>query len=78
MNSAEELWNRVMDMLKTDLTSTAIDTWFNDCKALDVTDNILILSTPADFKKMLLKTVFFPLSRTLFVKSFPENLRFRF
>jgi len=60
MNSAEELWNRVMDMLKTDLTSTAIDTWFNDCKALDVTDNILILSTPADFKKNVIENRFLP------------------
>ena len=60
MTSAEELWTRVLDMLRTDLTATAIETWFNDCKALDVSDNTLILSCPAEFKKNVIENRFVP------------------
>ena len=63
MNSAEELWSRVLDMLKTDLTSTAIETWFTDCRALDANDSTLIISCPAEFKKNVIESRFLPFIR---------------
>jgi chromosomal replication initiator protein len=37
--------------MSNDLTSTAIATWFDDCKAIEIGDNRLVLHTPSNFKK---------------------------
>jgi len=51
MNSAEDVWNRVLNILSTDLTATAISTWFDDCRAVKVSDSRFYLHTPSVFKK---------------------------
>jgi len=51
MNSASDVWNRVLKILGNELTSTAIATWFDDCRAVDISDNRLVLYTPSNFKK---------------------------
>ena len=51
MNSAVDVWNSVLKILRTDLTATAISTWFDDCRAVEFSDNRLFLHTPSDFKK---------------------------
>ena len=51
MNSAADVWSKVIKILSSELTSTAITTWFDDCKAIDVSDNRLVLYTPSNFKK---------------------------
>jgi len=55
MNSATEVWKRVLDILRGELTSTAIDTWFNDTEAVDISENRLILCCPSDFKKVVIE-----------------------
>ncbi|MDR0491039.1 MAG: chromosomal replication initiator protein DnaA [Oscillospiraceae bacterium] len=55
MNSAADVWNRVMDILKADLTSTAIQTWFDDCRAVEVTNSRLFLHIPSSFKKSVIE-----------------------
>jgi len=51
MNSAADVWNKVLKILSADLTETAISTWFDDCRAVELSDNRLILHTPSVFKK---------------------------
>ena len=51
MNSAADVWSKVLKILSSELTSTAITTWFDDCKAVEVSDNRLVLYTPSNFKK---------------------------
>ena len=51
MNSAADVWNKVLKILGNELTNTAITTWFDDCRAIDVSDNKLVLYTPSNFKK---------------------------
>lgn len=70
MNSAEDIWDRVLDMLKRDLTSTAIDTWFNDCTAIDIKDNKLILISPSQFKKEVIESRFMPLIKNALFEIF--------
>ncbi|SHH78882.1 chromosomal replication initiator protein [Sporobacter termitidis DSM 10068] len=51
MNSASDVWNKVLKILGSELTTTAITTWFDDCKAVEITDNRLVIYTPSNFKK---------------------------
>ena len=51
MNSAADVWNRVLNILSNDLTATAISTWFDDCRAVELSGSRLYLHTPSVFKK---------------------------
>jgi chromosomal replication initiator protein len=54
MNSATDVWNRVLKLLGADLTETAISTWFSDCSAVEFSGNRLYLHTPSEFKKSVI------------------------
>ena len=51
MNSADDVWGKVLDILKEDLTDTAIATWFDECSAVELKGNCLFIHTPSDYKK---------------------------
>jgi len=55
MNSAEDVWSKVQDILRTDLTETAISTWFDDCSAVELTGNRLFIHTPSGYKKEVIE-----------------------
>jgi len=54
MNSAADVWKKVLKILSADLTETAISTWFDDCSAVELTNNRLFLHTPSVFKKSVI------------------------
>lgn len=58
MNSASDVWSKILELLREDLTSTAINTWFEDCHAVDISDGCLVLCTPSDFKKNVITSRF--------------------
>ena len=41
MNTASEIWSKVLDLLSAELTSTAISTWFDDCTAVELLERHL-------------------------------------
>ena len=55
MNSAADVWNRVLNILSADLTTTAISTWFDDCRAVGMSGSRLFLHTPSVFKKSIIE-----------------------
>lgn len=55
MNSATELWSSVLEILRNELTSTAVDTWFNDTKAVDFADQQLVIYCGSEFKKSVIE-----------------------
>jgi len=55
MNSATDVWSRVLGILRADLTETAISTWFDDCRAVELSDSRLFLHTPSVFKKSVIE-----------------------
>jgi chromosomal replication initiator protein len=55
MNSAADVWSKVLHILSGELTSTALTTWFDDCQAVEISDNRLVLYTPSDFKKEVIE-----------------------
>ena len=54
MDSLEEIWNQILSIIAKDITPTAYNTWFSDCKAVDLTDCKLVLHTGSDFKLSLI------------------------
>ena len=74
MNSATDVWNRVIKILSVDLTSTAISTWFDDCRAVEFYDNRLFLHTSSDFKKSVIEERFAPSIRSALCELFSGNV----
>jgi len=58
MNSADDVWSKILEILRNDLTETAISTWFDDCSAVELGGNRLFLHTPTTYKKEIIETRF--------------------
>ena len=58
MDSVNEIWNQIMEFLKGKLTATAINTWFTDCEAVDLTENSLVIYSPSEFKRNIIVSRF--------------------
>ena len=54
MNSLQELWDEILKILSKQLTPTAINTWFADCKPVELEDCRLILHTGNNFKRTVI------------------------
>ena len=52
MNSLNDIWEAVLDVLRSKLTETSIRTWFNDCTPVELTDGKFITHTAGNsFKR---------------------------
>ena len=51
MNSLNDIWDKVIEILSNQLTPTAINTWFSDCTPVDIEDCRLVLHTTTEFKR---------------------------
>lgn len=60
MNSAPEIWTRVLKLMEGSLTSTTLNTWFDDTEALSLTPDRLVLYTPSDFKREIITSRYLP------------------
>ena len=58
MNSINDLWSTVLDMISSKYTSTSIATWFSDCKPVAIKESTFIIYTPADFKRKIITNRF--------------------
>ena len=58
MNSLNDIWASVMEILSGELTQTAVNTWFSDCTPVEIGDNTLVLHTSSDFKRSIIKSRF--------------------
>ena len=50
LNSLNEIWQSVMDLISGELTQTAVKTWFSDCTPVEISNNVLVIHTTSDFK----------------------------
>ena len=53
MNSVNDVWNAIMEILSKQLTSTAITTWFSDCTPVEIDDCRLVIHTTG-FKRSII------------------------
>lgn len=58
MNSLNDIWDKIIEILSQQLTATAINTWFSDCTPVDIEDCRLVLHTTSDFKKDIITSRF--------------------
>ena len=76
MNSAADVWKRVLNILSDDLTTTAISTWFDDCRAVKITASRLLLHTPSAFKKEVIEGRFAGMIRSVLGELFSGDFDF--
>lgn len=58
MNSLNDIWDKIIEILSDQLTATAINTWFSDCTPVDIEDCRLVLHTTSNFKRDIINTRF--------------------
>ncbi|PWL74482.1 MAG: chromosomal replication initiator protein DnaA [Clostridiales bacterium] len=58
MNSLNDIWDKVIEILSNQLTPTAINTWFSDCTPVDIEDCRLVLHTTTEFKRNIINSRF--------------------
>ena len=51
MNSLMDIWQEILRHLSSQLTPTAINTWFSDCEPVALEECRLVIRTPSEFKK---------------------------
>lgn len=56
MNSAADIWKRVLLLMEGDMTATTISTWFDDAEAVSLEESRFVLYTPSDFKKGIIES----------------------
>lgn len=58
INSLNDIWDKVIEILSNQLTPTAINTWFSDCTPVDIEDCRLVLHTTTEFKRNIINSRF--------------------
>ncbi len=58
MNSLNDLWESVLAVLGTNLTATALNTWFSDCTPVELQNDRLVLHTANEFKRDIIQSRF--------------------
>ena len=56
MNSAADVWARILTLMENTLTQATITTWFADIEPLALEENRFILYTPTAFKKGIIES----------------------
>ena len=56
MNSLNDIWQGILEVLSRKLTPTAMNTWFDDCTPVGLDENCLVLHSPSEFKGNIINT----------------------
>ena len=73
MNSVQDIWQRILDVLSGQLTQTAMETWFQDCTPVELDDCRLVLCTSSDFKQEIITKRFGDRIRSVLYDLFSEE-----
>ena len=60
MNSASEIWTRVLALMEVELTTTTLNTWFDDAEVIALEEDRLVLYTPSNFKRDIILSRYVP------------------
>ncbi len=60
MDSAAEIWKKVLALMEGELTATTLSTWFDDAQALAFESDRLVLYTPNNFKRDIITSRYVP------------------
>ena len=53
--SAQDIWNKVVELLDGELTRISLDTWIKTVKPLHTDNDTIILEAPSEFNRDILK-----------------------
>ena len=60
MNSAADIWAKVLDLMQADMTPVTLNTWFDDTVAVDLEEDRFILCSPTPFKRDIISKRYTP------------------
>ena len=60
MNSAAEIWTKVLELMEADLTSTTLNTWFDEAEAVSLDADTFVLYVPSNFKRDIIISRYLP------------------
>ncbi len=58
MNSIQDIWNGIMEILARDLTGTSLRTWFDDCELVDISEGTMFIHAGNPIKRKVLQENF--------------------
>lgn len=58
MNSIDDIWQSVLELMGQELTPVAINTWFGECRPVALSDSGLTLCVPSEFKRNVIAARF--------------------
>lgn len=74
MNSLEELWQSLLELMGKELTPVAINTWFDECRVVSITETDLTLLVPSDFKRGVVQSRFLPAVKSALAELFSGEM----
>ena len=74
MNSFDDIWAKVLELLSDKLTPVAISTWFDECSILDMDVSHITLLIPSDFKRGVVESRFMDVLQNVFREIFAGDL----
>ena len=60
MNPAAEIWSKVLELMKVDMTTTTINAWFDDIEPISLNENEFVIYSPTRFKRDIVATRYVP------------------
>ena len=72
VNSIDDIWKAIVDILSRNMTPTAINAWFSDCKPVEIEDRRLVIHTTTDFKRKIITERYGALIRSALSDLFSE------
>ncbi len=75
MNPASEVWTRVLDLLKKQMTPTTINTWFDDAAAVSLEEDRFVMFSPTPFKRDIIASRYAAMIREALYELFSADLQ---
>ena len=75
MNPAADIWAKVLALMQNEMTTTTINTWFDDTTAVELEGDRFVLYSPPPSNGISSPAGIFPPSRTPCGSCSPPNFR---
>ncbi len=60
MNSAADIWQKILSLMEKDMTSVTINTWFDDAQAVALKESQFLIYSPTQFKRDIIRSRYVP------------------
>jgi len=60
MNVPSEVWTKILALMEREMTTTTLQTWFGDAKAVDLDESTFVLCSPTPFKRNIIAGRYVP------------------